>query len=78
MNDQRPASDRFLLLRVERTQREGSARPIRAFPTLHEAVAAAAELPHQPNASWRPDRVDGVWHQIDWSGRGFSVHRIDP
>ena len=76
MTDQHP-SVRFLLLRVERSRREGSARPVGAFPTLGEAVAAAAEQPHRPSAPWLPDRVDGVWRQVDWNGRGFAVYRID-
>ena len=76
MADRNPPG-RYLLLRVERSRSEGSARPVRTFPTFEEAKAAAAELPHQPTARWRSDRTDGVWQRIDWTGRGFVVHRID-
>jgi hypothetical protein len=73
----RPPSARYLLLRVERSRREGSASPVRSFATFDEAITAAAEQPHQPSTRWRPDWVDGVWRQVDWTGRGFVVHRID-
>ena len=68
---------RYLLLRVESRGRTGSARPVRTFPTLQEAKAAAAELPRQPTTRWSAARVAGVWQQIDWTGQGFVIHRID-
>jgi hypothetical protein len=72
-------SPRYLLLRVERTVREGSARPIGVFPSLDDAKHAAAEQPHQPAATWRRGDIDGVWYRTDWTGQGFAIHLVhDP
>ncbi len=71
----RSQSGRYLLLRVSRSR--GSARPVRIFATLQEAVAAAAELMPQPSVPWLRGPEEGVWQQLDWTGRGFLVHRMD-
>ena len=67
----------FLLLRVEGTPAEARAILLRTCPAFADALAAAADEPHQPDAAWQPDAVDGVWTQLDCSGQGFVVHRID-
>jgi hypothetical protein len=67
----------FLLLRVEGTAAEERATLLGTLPTFAGALAAAADEPHQPDAAWKPDRVDGVWRQVDAHGHGFVVHRID-
>jgi hypothetical protein len=68
---------RFALLRVEAGRREARSVPVQTFPTLEDAVVGAAQQPRQPNGTWQPGRVDGVWSQLDRSGQGFVVHRID-
>ena len=68
---------RFLLLRVEYGRAEARVIPIRDFPTLADAEAAAAEQLRQPRTvSWTPDRVDGVWRRTDANGQGFVIHRV--